>query len=70
MIRAGIITVSDRSAQHLREDASGPVIAAILANVPLEIAQTIIVHDELDRIKKAIKQFADIDNNNYRSKPA
>jgi molybdopterin adenylyltransferase len=61
MIRAGIITVSDRSSQGIREDLSGPAIAAILASVPAEIVQTIIVPDEKDRIKDAIKQFADKD---------
>jgi molybdopterin adenylyltransferase len=61
MIRTGIITVSDRSSQGIREDLSGPTIAAVLANIPVEIVQTIIVPDEKDRIKDAIKQFADID---------
>jgi len=61
MIRTGIITVSDRSSKGIREDLSGPNIAAILSNIPVEIVQTIIVPDEKDRIKDAIKQFADID---------
>jgi molybdopterin adenylyltransferase len=61
MIRAGIITVSDRSSQGIREDLSGPAIAALLATVPVEIVRTIIVPDEKNRIKKAIKQFADKD---------
>jgi molybdopterin adenylyltransferase len=61
MIRAGIITVSDRSSQGIREDLSGPAIAAILAAVPVEIVRTIIVPDEKGRIKKAIKQLADKD---------
>jgi molybdopterin adenylyltransferase len=61
MIRAGIITVSDRSSQGIREDLSGPAIANVLAAVPIEIVQTIIVPDEKDRIKEAIKQFTDKD---------
>ena len=33
MIRAGIITVSDRGSQGIREDSSGPAIAAMLAGL-------------------------------------
>ena len=61
MIRAGIITVSDRSSEDVREDLSGPAVAAVLATVSAEIVETIIVPDEKDRIKEAIKKFADID---------
>jgi len=61
MIRAGIITVSDRSSQGVREDLSEPAIAAVLAVVPIEVSQTIIIPDEKDRIKEAIKRYVDIE---------
>lgn len=62
MIRAGIITVSDRSSQGIREDTSGPSIAAILKTVLIDVCRSLIVPDEKDRIKDAIKQFTDKDN--------
>jgi molybdopterin adenylyltransferase len=61
MIRAGVITVSDRSSQGSREDTSGPAIAAMLKTVAIDVYRSLIVPDEKDKIKKAIKQFADED---------
>lgn len=61
-IRAGIITVSDRSSQGLREDASGPSLVKMLTEAGIEICQTTIVADEKKHIKKAIRQFADKEN--------
>ena len=62
MIRAGIITVSDRSSQGIREDASGPVLVAILADAAIEVCKSLIIPDEKNQIKKAIKKFADIES--------
>jgi molybdopterin adenylyltransferase len=62
MIRAGIITVSDRSSQGNREDTSGPAIAAILKAVSIDVCRSLIVPDEKDQIKDAIKQCADKEN--------
>lgn len=61
-MRAGIITVSDRSSQGLRPDASGPALAKILADESIEICQTIIVPDEKQDIKKALITLADKEN--------
>nr|CAI78652.1 molybdopterin biosynthesis enzymes [uncultured delta proteobacterium] len=61
-IRAGIITVSDRSSQGLRQDASGPALAKMLAAESIEICQTTIVPDEKQDIKKAIINLADKEN--------
>ncbi len=60
-MRAGIITVSDRSSQGLRADASGPALAKMLADASIETARTVIVPDEKKEIKKAIKELADRD---------
>jgi molybdopterin adenylyltransferase len=62
MFNAGIITVSDRSSQGVREDSSGPAIAAVLTGVAIDVRQTLIIPDEKDKIKEAIKQWADIEN--------
>ena len=62
MFSAGIITVSDRSSQGVREDSSGPAIAAVLAGVAIDVRQTLIIPDEKDKIKEAIVKWADIDN--------
>ena len=58
-MRAGIITVSDRAAQGLRADASGPALAKMLADASIETARTVIVADEKKDIMKAIRELAD-----------
>ena len=59
MIRTGIITVSDRSSQGIREDSSGPALAAMLADEELEVCKSLIIPDEKSEIKDAIIKFAD-----------
>jgi molybdopterin adenylyltransferase len=59
MFRAGIITASDKGSQGKREDLSGPAIAEMLAGSSIEVARTIIVPDEIDRIAEAIIKLAD-----------
>lgn len=61
MIRAGIITVSDRSSQGIREDASGPALAAMLADAEIEVCQSLVIPDEKKQIKKAIIKYADVE---------
>ena len=58
-IKAGIITVSDRSSRGEREDKSGPVIQELLESIDAEIADYIIVPDEKDIIADAMKKLAD-----------
>lgn len=59
MFRAGVITVSDKGSQGKREDLSGPAIAAMLADLAIEVCASIIIPDETDRIVEAIIKFAD-----------
>lgn len=59
MLKAGIITVSDKGSQGQREDLSGPAIAKMLAGAAFCVSQTIIVPDESDQISNAIIEFAD-----------
>jgi molybdopterin adenylyltransferase len=58
-IKAGIITVSDRSSRGEREDKSGPVIQELLESIDAEIADYIIVPDEKDVIADTMKKLAD-----------
>jgi len=59
MLKAGIITVSDKGSQGQREDLSGPAIAKMLAGAAFCVSKTIIVPDESDQISNAIIEFAD-----------
>jgi len=59
MIQAGIITISDKGSQGKREDLSGPAIAEMLAGAAIEVKHTIIIPDEINKIKEAIIDFAD-----------
>ena len=61
MFNAAIITVSDKGSQAKRQDLSGPAIAEMLAGAAIEVKHTLITPDEIDRIRKAIIQFADVE---------
>ena len=58
-IRAGIITVSDRSSRGEREDLSGPEIRKWAENNSISVAKEVIVPDEIDEIKKALVELSD-----------
>jgi molybdopterin adenylyltransferase len=61
MFNAAIITVSDKGSQGKRQDLSGPAIAEMLAGAAIEVKHTLITPDEIDRIRKAIIQFAEVE---------
>lgn len=59
-MRAGILTISDRSARGERTDASGPLIAKILTNtLDATVTQTDIVPDELAIIRDTLTAWSD-----------
>lgn len=60
MIRAAVVTVSDRSFRKERPDASGPAVAALLASLPAAVEQQVVVPDEVDDIRRALRHFSDI----------
>jgi molybdenum cofactor synthesis domain-containing protein len=62
ILRAGILTVSDRSAQGIRPDASGPRLAERLRQLGWEITHQSIVADELAQIQAALLDWADREN--------
>ncbi len=59
MIRAAVITVSDRSFRKERPDASGPAVAALLAALPADVVQAVVVPDVAAVIARALRHFAD-----------
>ncbi len=59
MIRAAVITVSDRSFRKERADASGPAVSALLATIPADVEQEVVVPDVVSLIGRALRHFAD-----------
>ncbi len=59
MLRAAILTVSDRSAQGLRNDASGPKLIEMLQSLGIEVAWSAVVPDDEDAISKMLISWAD-----------
>jgi molybdenum cofactor synthesis domain-containing protein len=55
-VKAAVITVSDRGAAGLREDASGPLLVSLLAGAGAEVVLTDLVPDEPERIREAFRQ--------------
>ena len=58
-LRAGILTVSDRSSQGLREDASGPELERTLRSHGFQVVLTAVVPDEEVEISKLLALWAD-----------
>jgi molybdenum cofactor synthesis domain-containing protein len=59
MIRAAIVTVSDRSASGEREDASGSRLAEAVRAVGGEVVSTSLVPDERAEIERELCRLAD-----------
>ena len=61
MIRAAVVTVSDRSFRKVRVDLSGPAVAGTLARLPgIDIVQRVIVPDDKRFLRRAIRYFSDV----------
>ena len=54
MYTASVITVSDRAAQGIYQDKSGPVVAELLKEYGYDIINTIIIPDEKNTIKNTL----------------
>lgn len=59
MIRAAIITLSDKGAAGMRDDESGRVIREMMTAVNAQIVHYEILPDEKDRIAQALLTLAD-----------
>lgn len=58
-MKAGILTVSDRSSRGEREDASGPALRRWLEEHGVKTGRLEIVPDEEDRIAAVLRNWAD-----------
>ena len=56
---AAWITLSDKGAQGLREDESGPLIGKILTENGYDVVETILIPDDEDILKKELTRLAD-----------
>lgn len=59
MLRAGILTISDRSSQGLREDASGPELADTLRSHNIDVVLQDVCPDEEPEIRRILTAWAD-----------
>ena len=63
MYKTGIMTLSDKGSQGLREDKSGPLIQTMLKSSAIyEVVKTIILPDDIETIKNALIDWADNDD--------
>lgn len=59
MFDAAVVTVSDRSFAGLREDASGPAVAALLIQAGYAVVERALVPDERPMIENLLCTLAD-----------
>ena len=58
-LRIGILTVSDRSSRDERPDLSGPALVEIVVSKDWDVAETLIVPDDLDVLRDTLTLWAD-----------
>jgi molybdopterin adenylyltransferase len=61
-IRTAILTLSDRSYRGERDDLSGPVLVEIIESQGWELAESLILPDDLDIIRDTLILWADSDD--------
>ena len=59
MIKAAILTLSDKGSRGEREDQSGEVIRTMLAGIDATITAYEVIPDEQDLITKKLFEFAE-----------
>ncbi|MDO9559314.1 MAG: MogA/MoaB family molybdenum cofactor biosynthesis protein [Syntrophales bacterium] len=59
MIKAGVITVSDKGSAGQREDQSGPEVERILKTIGIEVTRRAVIPDEIHQIRDILVDFAD-----------
>ena len=62
MLRFGILTVSDRSAQGIRADASGPALKESIQAQNWTVTHQLVVPDEMAEIMNALIRWCDSEN--------
>ena len=56
--RAAVLTVSDRSARGERADTSGPLLVGLLRELGLDVADAVVVPDEVEAVQEALRTAA------------
>ena len=59
MYKAGVLTVSDRSARGERPDGGGPLVKGILEDAGDVVTETAVVPDEQGQIEEVLIRWAD-----------
>lgn len=59
MIRAAVVTVSDRAFRKVYEDRSGPAVVDTLSRLPAAVEESVVVPDEREAIRRALCRFSD-----------
>jgi molybdenum cofactor synthesis domain-containing protein len=59
MMKAGVLTMSDKGAAGHRQDKSGPLIREILAGMDISIEISEVVPDDIDLIKVRLVSWCD-----------
>ena len=59
-----VLTISDKGAQGLREDTAGPAVCQMLEGAGFTVTDRAILPDEIELIKKALVQAADVQHAN------
>lgn len=58
-MRAGVLTVSDRSSRGEREDASGPEVSRVLVSQGWHVEKTAVVPDDRLEVQRILVAWAD-----------
>ncbi|MCL5124753.1 MAG: MogA/MoaB family molybdenum cofactor biosynthesis protein [Deltaproteobacteria bacterium] len=61
MLRVAVLTVSDRSSEGIRPDASGPVLVKRVGELSWEVTGIAICPDDVDSISKQLVEWSDND---------
>ena len=56
---AAVVTVSDSVSAGAADDASGPVVAAVLADIGFVVAESIMVPDGIEPVRQALVRLAE-----------
>lgn len=59
MIKVGVLTISDKGAQGVRKDESGPLIEKIVRKITGEVKYYKIIPDEKEVIQQELKKMVD-----------
>lgn len=59
ILTLGIITVSDRSSQGQRPDASGPALVSKVTAQGWQVVRQTVIPDEIDQISAVLQEWAD-----------